>query len=183
MKMSIREFCKGTSLSPTTVHRRCVALGIDTSTGLSPDAVEQLRQHFGLKPAVNAVPEGFIQSSSLVPVQVVETELPEGFDPTAMVKFFDGVAGQGTNTSQLLNVAKQVLTAVEVVMDKKIQAQREELNQAEQDGSELQELIAETKTSLQIKALEARILAERQTVATTQAQKAFTELMELGKPQ
>lgn len=129
------------------------------------------------------VPEGFIQCSTLAPVEVVETDLPEGFDPTAMVKFFDGVAGKGTNTTQLLNVAKQVLTAVEVVMDKKIQAQREELNQAEQDGSELQELIAETKTSLQIKALEARILAERQTSVTTQAQKAFTELMELGKPQ
>ncbi len=134
------------------------------------------------KDAAAAVPENFIQPSALVPVQVVETDLPEGFDPSAMVRFFDGVAGQGTDTTKLLTVAKQVLTAVSTVMDSKIEQQRQKLNQAEQDGAELTELIAETKTSLQIKALESRILAERQTAVTTQSQKAFNELMAMGKP-
>lgn len=129
-----------------------------------------------------AVPENFIQCSTLAPVQVVETDLPEGFDPTAMVKFFDGVAGQGTNTTKLLAVAKQVLTAVETVMDGKIEQQRQALSQAESDGAELAELITETKGNLKLKALESRLLAERQTAATSQTQKAFDELMKLGKP-
>ncbi len=136
------------------------------------------------KETTPAVPEGFIQpSSAIIPVEFVETELPEGFDPGAMVKFFDGVAGRGTDTTKLLAVAKQVLTAVETVMDDKIQQQRQAIAKAEEDGAELKELISEANQNLKLKALEARLLAERQTAATTQVEKAFQELMALGKPE
>ncbi len=189
MNISLTKFCKDTGLPKSSVYRRCQELGIDTTNGLSDEAVQQLRHEFDVvhqaapdAPAAPTIPEDFIQPSALVPVEVMEAELPDNFDPSAMVRFFDGVAGKGTDTTKLLAVAKHVLTAVESVMDSKIKQQRQALSQAESDGAELRELIGETKGNLKLKALESRLLAERQTAATIQTEKAFGELMALGKP-
>jgi hypothetical protein len=128
------------------------------------------------------MPDGFIQPGQLAPVEKREIQLPQGFDPSAMVRFFDGVAGQATDTASLVAIADLALNAVNGAMDEKLQAQRAELTQAEKDAQVLAAKIAETKTRLQVQALESKMLAERQTAATQSAESAFSELMSLGKP-
>ncbi|MBD2153165.1 hypothetical protein [Leptolyngbya sp. FACHB-16] len=135
-------------------------------------------------PAVRpqVMPENFFQTSELAPVQSHEIQLPQGFDPTAMVKFFDGVVGQDTDTGSLLAIADMAINAAKTVMDQKVEAQRERLTKAQQDAAKLDAKIAEAKTDLKVKALESRILADQQTAATKTAEEKFAELMSLGKP-
>jgi hypothetical protein len=187
---SLSAFCRDYSLSKGSVHKFLKAEGFDTADGLTPDAVKAAAGYFldaePEAPATPApaevVPYGFFQSGQLAPVAKREIQLPQGFDPSAMVRFFDGVAGQATDTASLVAIADLALNAVEGAMDEKLQAQRAELTQAERDAQTMAARIGETKTRLQVKALEARILAERQTTATREAEGAFAELMSLGKP-
>lgn len=129
------------------------------------------------------MPENFFQTSALAPVETREIVLPEGFDPSVMVKFFDGVTGQATDTGSLLAIADMALNAVEGAMDNKLQEQRQKLTQAQKDAEALKTKLAETKTNLKVKALESRILAEQQTAATQSAEDIFAQLMAMGKPQ
>lgn len=137
-------------------------------------------------PAVNASVEvistDFIRPSKLATVDEREIQLPPGFDPSAMVKVFDGVVGQATDTSSLIAIAQMALKAVEDAMSEKVEAQRVQLSKSESDAKELENLISEKQTEMKIKALESRLLAERQTAVTTAAEKKFAELMNLGKP-
>jgi hypothetical protein len=126
--------------------------------------------------------ESFVKPGELAPVEKREIQLPEGFDPTAMVRFFDGVAGAATDTASLVAIADLALTAVEGAMDEKLQAQQKELAQAEKDAQALAKKMAEAKVRLQVKAMKSEILAERQTDATVSAEAVFAELMSLGKP-
>ena len=187
---SLSAFCRDYSLSKGSVHKFLKAEGFDTAEGLTPDAVKAATGYFldaepePEAPATPAevVPYGFFQSGQLAPVAKREIQLPQGFDPSAMVRFFDGVAGAATDTASLVAIADLALNAVEGAMDEKLQAQRAELTQAERDAQSLAARIGETKTRLQVKALEAKMLAERQTTATQTAEGAFAELMSLGKP-
>ena len=195
--VSLHAFCRDNDLAKTTVRRWLNENGHSTSDGLSPEAVEAAQAQFCPVPApatpaptepeapatpAEVVPYGFFQSGQLAPVAKREIQLPQGFDPSAMVRFFDGVAGAATDTASLVAIADLALNAVEGAMDEKLQAQRAELTQAERDAQSLAARIGETKTRLQVKALEAKMLAERQTTATQTAEGAFAELMSLGKP-
>ena len=188
---SLSAFCRDYSLSKGSVHKFLKAEGFVTAEGLTPDAVKAATAYF--LDAAPAEPEPaaitpevmfdrFMQPGQLAPVTKREIQLPQGFDPSAMVRFFDGVAGAATDTASLVAIADLALNAVEGAMDEKLQAQRAELTQAERDAQSLAARIGETKTRLQVKALEAKMLAERQTTATQTAEGAFAELMSLGKP-
>jgi hypothetical protein len=189
--ISLSRLSQDIGVSKTSIHRRCGELGIDTSNGLSPEAVAMLKADFGLvqdEPEPEAiapseiVPSGFIQPGQLATVEAHEIQLPDGFDAGAMVRFFDGVTGQATDTTKLVAIADLALNAVNSAMDQKVQQQRAQLTQAEQDAKALAEKIAAAKTDLKVRALESRILAERQTAATQTAETLFTDLMALGKP-
>ena len=108
--------------------------------------------------------------------------LPEGFDAAAMIRHFDGVMGQATDTQSLVAIAKLAITAADGAMDAKLSAQRQALTQAEQHQAQLAAMVTEAKQDMKVKALEAKILAERQTSQTRQAEAVFAELMALGKP-
>lgn len=133
--------------------------------------------------APEVMPEGFIQCGPLAPVEERQLQLPRGFDPTAMIKFFDGVAGQATDTATLVRIADMALNSVEGAMNQKIREQRQQLSRSEQDAKTLAGRMNEAKTRLQVKALESKLLAERQTDATVSAEALFAELMAMGKPQ
>ncbi|HIK39767.1 hypothetical protein [Thermoleptolyngbya sp. M55_K2018_002] len=191
--ISLSRFSQLANIPKTSIYRRCTELGIDTSSGLSPDAVELLKADFGLvqdepepePPTVaptEIVPSDFIQPGQLATVEAHDISLPDSFDASAMVRFFDGVTGQATDTTKLVAIADLALNAVNSAMDQKVQQQRAQLTQAEQDAQALAEKIAAAKTDLKVKALESRILAERQTAATQTAESLFTDLMALGKP-
>lgn len=191
MPQSLTLFCKEHDLPKATVYRDCKQLGIDTSNGLSDEAIARLKLEYGIVDNPTAteaiapteiVPSGFIQPGQLATVEAHEIQLPDSFDASAMVKFFDGVTGQATDTTKLVAIADLALTAVSSAMDQKVQQQRAQLTQAEQDAQALAEKIAAAKTDLKVKALESRILAERQTAATQTAESLFTDLMALGKP-
>ncbi|MGF1519869.1 MAG: hypothetical protein ACFCVB_18985 [Nodosilinea sp.] len=190
MHISLGEFQRSYGIHKGTVSKRARELGFDTSQGLSSEAVEAMKAEFNVQeqaptaPTITpeVMPDGFIQSGQLAPVERREIELPQGFDPTAMVRFFDGVAGQATDTASLVAIADLALDAVDRAMDGKIQTQRAELTQSEKDAQALATKMAEAKTRLQVKALESKMLAERQTSATTSAEATFAELMRLGKP-
>lgn len=126
--------------------------------------------------------EGFIQTSALAPIEIVELDAPQGFDPNAMVRYFDGVAGLATNTDQLLLMAKAALGAAENAMDAKLEAQKDALLKTENDRRQLQAMVNETTMNLKIKAAQAKQIAEAQTRATEETQQAFSRVMELGKP-
>lgn len=128
------------------------------------------------------VPDDFFKSSELQATDYREARLPEGFDPSAMVKFFDGVAGQATDTSALVSVAQMAIQAVDNAMQTKVTEQRKALTQAEKDQAALDKLLAEAKVRLQVTALESKLLAERQTMATADTEAKFQELMGMGKP-
>ncbi|WP_448603982.1 hypothetical protein [Thermoleptolyngbya sp.] len=128
------------------------------------------------------MPSGFFRPGQLAAVNQHDISLPDGFDAGAMVRFFDGVTGQATDTTKLVAIADLALNAVSSAMDTKVQQQREQLTQAEKDAKALAEKIAAAKTDLKVKALESRILAERQTNATQTVESLFDELMQMGKP-
>ena len=65
-KESLHGFCKRFDLSKSTVHRRCRLLGIDTSDGLTADAVDQLIQEFDL------------ESPPVVEGEIIEPSMPAG---------------------------------------------------------------------------------------------------------
>ncbi len=179
----IREYCEAKRINRT--YFGSIKPGKGGGRWYSPRDVENLikwiRNPQPQERQNDEVPEGFIKATPLVPVELVDTELPEGFDPAAMVRFFDGVAGQGTNTSQMVKVVKCIFTAAETVMDKKLEAQRIALTQAESDHREIIAMAQEAKEDLKLKALESRLLAERHTAVTNQTQKAFDKLMQMGK--
>ena len=190
MNISLSKFCKDRGLSKTSVYRRCQELSIDTSQGLDEGAIALLEHEFDVQlpaPAQPAIapeimPENFIQAGELATVETRSIQLPQGFDPTAMVRFFDGVTGQATDTTSLVAIASLAIDAVESAMDSKLKEQRQKLSQAEQDSKALAEKITTSKVKLQVKALESKILAERQTQATQSAEELFAELMAMGKP-
>jgi hypothetical protein len=191
MRTSLTLFCKTHNLPKATVHRDCVRLGIDTSDGLDERAIARLKGEYGIEedapepqqitPA-EVVPSGFIQPGQLAAVETHEIQLPDGFDASAMVKFFDGVTGQATDTAKLVAIADLALNAVNSAMNQKLHQQRVQLTQAEKDAKALSERVATAQTDLKVKALESRILAERQTNATQAAEALFADLMALGKP-
>ncbi|HIK40415.1 hypothetical protein [Thermoleptolyngbya sp. M55_K2018_002] len=188
---SLTSFCKDHDLPKATVYRDCQKLGIDVSQGLTPDAIARLKFEYNIedsqepKPVASpaeVVPDGFVRPGSLAAVNAREIQLPEGFDASQMVRFFDGIAGDSTDTAKLVAIADLALNAVNTVMDGKLQQQREQLTQAERDAKALADKIAAAKTDLKVKALESRMLAERQTSATQSAEALFDELMTMGKP-
>ncbi len=185
---SLHSFATETEIPKSTLKRWLNANGFDTSNGLSEDAIAAACAHFRVEPpqstVVNAeiVPANFFQSSELQATDYCEACLPEGFDPAAMVKFFDGVAGQATDTSALVSVAQMAIQAADVAMQNKIAQQREVLSQAEKDQATLDRMLAEAKVKLQISAMESKLLAERQTTATRVTEARFQELMGMGKP-
>jgi hypothetical protein len=189
--ISLSSFCRTYGLSKGSVHKFLKAEGFDTSNGLTPDMVKAASAYFldvsqpTETAAVEAeiVPANFFQSSELKATDYREARLPEGFDPAAMVKFFDGVAGQSTDTSALVSVAQMAIQAADVAMQNKIAQQRDVLSQAEKDQATLDRMLAEAKVKLQISAMESKLLAERQTTVTRVTEARFQELMGMGKPQ
>jgi hypothetical protein len=188
-QISLSSYCKGHNLPKATVYKALKAEGFDTSQGMSPDAVAWADAYFLDDPqpeptAIEAeiVPRGFFQSSELQATDYREAQLPEGFDPAAMVRFFDGVAGQATDTSALVSVAQMAIQAADIAMQNKVKGQKEALAQAEKDQATLDRMLAEAKVKLQISAMESKLLAERQTAATSATEAKFQELMGMGKP-
>ena len=49
--VSLHAFSKENGLNKSTVHRRCVKLGLDTAKGLNPENVKLLRREFDLEDA------------------------------------------------------------------------------------------------------------------------------------
>lgn len=188
MNISLSKFCKDRGLPKTSVYERCKELKLDVAAGLTPGMVAQLENEFDVtsptRPiAPDVLPENFFKGSELAAVDRREIQLPQGFDPTAMVRYFDGVAGSSTDTDSLLAIADMAIGAVVNVMDAKLEEQRQNLKKAEQDAKKLETKVAEAKTQLQIKALESKILAERQTSVTQTAEQTFANLMSMGKVQ
>lgn len=197
--ISLSAFCNTHNLAKSSVHKFLKAEGFITTDGLTPEAQKAASAHFldaptaqpeepaqeepdstAIRPEV--LPDGFWQSTALAPVESRELSLPEGFDASAMIRHFDGVMGQATDTQSLVAIAKLAITAADTAMDAKLAAQRQALNQAEQHQAQLAAMVAEAKQDMKVKALEAKILAERQTSQTRQAEQVFAELMALGKP-
>ena len=190
--VSLSAFCNAHDLPKSSVHKFLKAENFDTSQGLSPEAQEAAIAYFldipepapeqspAIRPEV--LPDGFWQSSELAPIESKELALPEGFDAAAMIRHFDGVMGQATDTSSLVAIAKLAITAADTAMDQKLSAQRQALTQAEQHQAQLAAMVTEAQTNLKIKALESKMIAERQTSQTRQAEQVFAELMALGKP-
>ena len=188
-KMTLGEFERRYGVNKGTVSKRARELGYETSMGLTPEAHEHLKAELNVKEtrapeviAPEVIPHDFIQSGKLAPVEEHPMQLPDGFNPAAMVKFFDGVTGQATDTRSLVKIADLALHAVEGAMDEKLQAQRQQLGQSEKDAHQLAVKISEAKTRLQIKALESKLLANSQTKTTQTAEDLFAELMAMGKP-
>lgn len=193
--VSLGEFHRRHGIHKGTVSKDARARGYDTSSGLSPEAYEAMCQEYGVEPWVNGqpparepetvqtevLPQGFWQSTELAPVEERQINLPEGFNPAAMAKFFDGVTGEATDTASLVAIADLALNAVDTAMDEKLEAQRQKLNQSEKDAAALATKISEAKTRLQVKALESKMLAKDQTKATKSAEELFAELMAMGK--
>lgn len=199
--VSLGEFERRHGVNKGSVSKRAREQGHDTASGLVPTAYEAMCREFNVQPWVNGrppvvelesptpispevMPEDFIRADSLAPVEERQIRLPDGgFNPAAMVQFFDGVTGRATDTATLVKIADMALQSVEGAMDHKIQAQRQKLSQSEKDAQTLAVRMNDAKTRLQVKALEAKILAERQTQATVSAEELFAELMAMGKPQ
>jgi hypothetical protein len=200
--ISLGDFERRHGINKGSVSKRARELGYSTASGLSPAAYQAMCQAFDVVPWVNGrppaaavgptgaqaiapevLPEGFIQRGALAAVEERQLQLPRGFDPSAMVKFFDGVAGQATDTATLVQIADMALTSVEGAMEQKLREQRQQLSRSERDAKTLAGRMNEAKTRLQVKALESKLLAERQTDATVSAEALFTELMAMGKPQ
>lgn len=197
--VSLGEFERRHSINKGTVSKRARELGYDTASGLSPAAYQAMCQAFEVGSAASpqppmptdrtgaiapeVMPDNFLRAGSLAPVEERQIQLPQGFDPTAMVRLFDGVAGQATDTKTLVQIADMALTSVEGAMDQKIRDQRQQLSRSERDAQTLATRMGEAKTRLQVKSLESKMLAERQTTATVSAEALFAELMTMGKPQ
>ncbi|MEO0487942.1 MAG: hypothetical protein AAFZ49_00110 [Cyanobacteria bacterium J06659_2] len=190
MNISLGEFERRHGVNKGTVSKRARELGFNTSSGLNPEAYQALKTEFRVSaPApeshvipTQVMPRDFIQAGNLAPVEKREIQLPTGFNPTAMVQLFDGVTGQATDTAALVKIADMAITSVETAMDQKLDSQRQQLSQSEQDAKQLEGKISEAKTRLQVKALESKMLAERQTSATQSTEELFAALMEMGKP-
>lgn len=128
------------------------------------------------------VSQDFIRPSKLAVVNETQIQIPSGFDPAAMVRLFDGVVGQASDTTALLAIADTVIDSVKYAMHEKIHAQRLALRKGEIDDKALTEKVATAKADLKIAALESKLLAERQTSAATNSEATFADLMNMGKP-
>ncbi len=195
--ISLGEFERRHGVNKGSVSKRARERGYDTASGLAPAAYTAMCREFKVQPWVNGqspevespsiapevMPQNFIRNGQLAPVEERHIQLPDGFNPAAVVQFFDGVTGQATDTATLVQIADMALQSVEGAMDQKLRAQRQNLSQAEKDAQTLSTRMSDAKTRLQVKALEAKMLAERQTQATVSAEDLFAELMAMGKPQ
>lgn len=190
MGISLGEFSKSNNLPKTSVWNACRELGIDTSDGLDPAAIAELKRHFNLQAEpsqaesaqAELVPDGFLVPSALSHVERKEITLPDSFDPVAVVKHFDGIMGVAADTGRLVEIAQLALNSAQQAMDSKLDRQKQALTQTERDAKQLEAMVSSGATDLKIKALESRILAEQQTKQTAEAEQIFNQLMGLGKP-
>jgi hypothetical protein len=192
MNISLSKFCKERGLPKTSVYERCRELSFDVSHGLTPAMVVQLEHEFDLKsqstelplmPTTPMVPEGFVTSSVLAPIQTLDLDLPEGFDPAAMVRHFDGVMGQTVNSDQVVAIATIATSAAKKAMDEKVAAQEQALKKTQADKKKLESLIQGTVVDLKVAALKSQLLASQQTTTTSDLQEMLAQLLALGKPQ
>lgn len=192
MNTSLTKYCKERKLAKTTVYERCRELHLDVKDGLTPEMVRRLDHEFDIKlveseppimPTVSMVPEGFVTHSTLVPTQMLDLALPEGFDPAVMVRHFDGVMGQTVNSDQVVAIATIATSAAKKAMDEKVAAQEQALKKTQADKKKLESLIQGTVVDLKVAALKSQLLASQQTTTTSDLQEMLAQLLALGKPQ
>jgi hypothetical protein len=195
---TLHTFCKEQNLPKTSVRRFLVSFGFDTSNGLSNEAQIAALKEFKpsviaameaqateealIMPTVPMVPSSFISSSELAPTETLELMLPKGFDPSAMVRHFDGVMGQTVNSDQVLAIASIATTAAKKAMDEKVSQQAQALQKAESDKKKLEAMIQGTVVDLKVSALKSQMLAEQQNATTSDLQEMLAQLLAMGKP-
>lgn len=193
--VTLYAFCKEYDLPYTSVRRYLQSFGFQTANGLTDEArmaalkefkpavLVQESEETPLSPTTVMVPEGFVVNSALAPTQMLDLALPEGFDPAAMVRHFDGVMGQTVNSDQVVAIATIATSAAKKAMDEKVAAQEQALKKTQSDKKKLESLIQGTVVDLKVAALKSQLLASQQTTTTSDLQEMLAQLLALGKPQ
>ncbi|MEP1079321.1 hypothetical protein NDI52_28335 [Leptolyngbya sp. PL-A3] len=192
--VTLYAFCKEYDLPYTSVRRYLQSFGFQTANGLTDEARMAALKEFKpavlvqeseppLSPTTVMVPEGFVVNSALAPTQMLDLALPEGFDPAAMVRHFDGVMGQTVNSDQVVAIATIATSAAKKAMDEKVAAQEQALKKTQADKKKLDSLIQGTVVDLKVAALKSQLLASQQTATTSDLQEMLAQLLAMGKPQ
>lgn len=185
MHTSLTKFCKVWGLAKTSVHNRCKELGIDTSNGLSADAVAQLVQEFDLKAMPQTAPEATTRAGAITvtvgnhqvicPAPSLEGEYSLESLRTQEVAIFDDP----------LAIAEAFVATAQSLTDE----MRRDVRLREQQLRDTQTAKQKIEAQAQKFRLEARLYQERtellaiaQNRETEALQEGIAHLKSLGKP-
>ncbi|MGG6295260.1 hypothetical protein ACQ4M4_12795 [Leptolyngbya sp. AN02str] len=111
----------------------------------------------------------------------VDLALPERFSANAAIARFDGALGMTTDPLQIVDMAQAMYGAMGNAIQHKIDLQQQELQQHEEALQKLKDMEQSAITDLKIRALESRLLAQKQNAVTNELQQQFGKISDLGK--
>ena len=178
MNISLTKFCNDNGLSKTTVHRRCQELGIDTSNGLSPEAVNTLSNEFNVTP--QPVKTAVTVDSPIGNIVLANPTLPSTYSL------------QSLRTSEAITIADplaaaqeflQVAEGLTVAMQQDIATREEELRRTRQAKAAVVAKAQELKLEARLYQETARQVDLALSSETQDLQQTLGQLQALGKPQ
>lgn len=178
MPQSLSSWCKANNLAKGSVHAKAKALDIDTSKGLSDDAIRHLSEAFNLhQPAQPPVETEIITGNhrvvgelSLMPNSVDLGQLRQGSELTVFTT--DAMAA----VDQALTMADELMEAIED--DTAFQMQQ--LQRTQQANNKLRRKADALKHKQQRYAIESRMIGIAQGKEATELQQTMADLKHLG---
>ncbi|MGG6297832.1 hypothetical protein ACQ4M4_25850 [Leptolyngbya sp. AN02str] len=175
--ISLTKFSKDNNLAKATVYRRCQELGIDTSAGLSDEAIATLTHEFDLMP---------VSPTSPVTVEVgnhaltlAAPQLPQQYSLETLR------AGEVVSFDDPLAIAQQFLTAadgLQTAMQQDIEARQARLQQTQQAKDAIANKRRELELEARLYQMQTQQIDASTTAETQKLQEELAALQRLGKP-
>ncbi len=176
MNISLTKFCKDNALPKSSVHRRCVELGFDTSNGLSPEYQNQILFEFNVEPEAEAV-QVTVESGNHTST-LARPELPTELTlENLRTKDFASFENPLAVADQFLMVVGHVKTAMELDLRDKEQ----KLNETKQATQKLTKAAQELMLEKRLYQMQADNLAKDTANANENLEAALNVLSNLGK--
>lgn len=176
MNVSLTKFCKDNALPKSSVHRRCIELGFDTSNGLSPEYQNQILFEFNVEPEAEAV-QVTVESGNHTST-LARPELPTELTlENLRTKEFASYESPLAIADQFVGMAGQIKTA----MDLDIERRKQEIRETEQATQKITQAAQELLLEKRLYQMQADNLAEKAADKTEALQTALKVLSDLGK--
>lgn len=175
--ISLGQFSRDYDINKGTVSRKAKALGISTSEGLTPQAVDELKEAFGLNDLPAKPVEVEVYNSTETALAPIEP-LPTRYD---LAQF--GSVPQASSALTQVNQALSIVDSLKAQMSLNTEAAYQQLEQSQQAAQQLARAQQELLLEAQKYSIEMNILGRLSAANNAQINSTMEAIQQLGKPQ